>query len=195
MQGPGQLIPVDGAAIGGLGDVEAVALALLHAVRTVHRVKAQLPAEAFCPLGQLSGVQVPLNLRLGVPEPAADQVIAVDEEIAAVGCVPGGLGRLLGRYGYPQLRQVHRADDLILQGQVDGFLPAGGIALPLPLVPDLLRRKAAHVHPQHLGAPQGGPSGGGHCADGYVRRRQHAHGDTGDQARSAPCGPGLLFLL
>lgn len=67
--------------------------------------------------------------------------------------------------------------------------------LPLPFVPDLLRRKAAHVHPQHLGAPQGGPSGGGHRADGYVRRRQHAHGDAGNQARGAAQGPGLLFLL
>ena len=172
VQGPGQLIPVDGAAVGGLGDVEAVALALLHAVRPVHRVKAQLPAEALRPPGQLPGVQVPLNLRLGVPEPAADQVIAVDEEIAAVGRVPGGLGRLL-----------------------DGFLAAGGVALPLPFVPDLLRRKAAHVHPQHPGAPQGGPSGGGRRADGYVRRRQHAHGDAGNQARSAARGPGLLFLL
>ena len=151
VQGPGQLVPVNGAAVGGLDDVEAVALALLHAVRPVHRVKAQLPAEAFRPLGQLPGVQVPLDLRLGVPEPAADQVIAVDEEIAAVGRVPGGLGRLLGRHGHPQLRQVHRADDLVLQGQVDGFLAAGGVALPLPLVPDLLRRKAAYVHPQHPG--------------------------------------------
>ena len=195
VQGPGQLVPVNGPSVGGLDDVEAVALALLHAVRPVHRVKAQLPAEALCPLGQLPGVQVPLNLRLGVPEPAADQVIAVDEEIAAVGRVPGGLGRLLGRHGHPQLRQVHRADDLILQGQVDGLLPAGGVALPLPFVPDLLRRKAAHVHPQHLGAPQGGPSGGGHRADGYVRRRQHAHGDAGNQARGAAQGPGLLFLL
>ena len=195
MQGPGQLVPVNGPSVGGLDDVEAVALALLHAVRPVHRVKAQLPAEALRPPGQLPGVQVPLNLRLGVPEPAADQVIAVDEEIAAVGRVPGGLGRLLGRYGYPQLRQVHRADDLILQGQVDGFLAAGGVALPLPFVPDLLRRKAAHVHPQHPGAPQGGPSGGGRRADGYVRRRQHAHGDAGNQARSAARGPGLLFLL
>ena len=195
MQGPGQLVPVDGAAVGGLGDVEAVALALLHAVRPVHRVPAQLPAEALCPLGQLSGVQVPLDLRLGVPEPAADQVIAVDEEIAAVGRVPGGLGRLLGRHGHPQLRQVHRADDLVLQGQVDGFLAAGGVALLLPFVLDLLRRKAAHVHPQHPGAPQGGPSGGGRRADGYVRRRQHAHGDAGSQSRNTSCGPFFLFLL
>ena len=85
VQGPGQLVPVNGPAVGGLDDVEAAALALLHAVRPVHRVPAQLPAEALRPLGQLPGVQVPLILRLGVPEPAADQVIAVDEEIAAVG--------------------------------------------------------------------------------------------------------------
>ena len=195
MQGPGQLIPVNGASIGGLGDVEAVALALLHTVCTVHRVTAQLPAQALRPLGQLRRVQIPPDCRLSLPKPAADQVISVDKEISPMGRVPGSLGRLLRRNGYPKLRQAHLSDGLLSQGQVDDLAAARIGSVPLPFIPNLLGGKSAHVHAQHPGAVQGSPSRSGRDAHRQVCRRQNAHGDTrrhpGDPARRT----GPLFLL
>ena len=120
--------------------------------------------------------------------PTAHKVPAVTEEIAAVGAVPRGRGRVLRADGDTQLCERHLLYAPAVDSEVNLRIGAG---LRAPLEPALLclfARQAAELHAQHLRAgkdPLAAVRGG---ADTDRRQHHHRRGD----GKAEPDGAALL---
>ena len=195
-----QLPGVQHAAVGGLGDIQA--LALFQTVAAVHHRAVQAGGQLVTGGVQRGGIHRQLRHGGGLPEPAVYVRPAAPQprqRTAAPALVPlggpGGDGRRLRRHRNAQRVQRHGADALALLRQGDGGVMQQLRALFLPQRLDLLGGELGYVQSQHIrvGERSAAVHGLRHHAGGQIGHRQHAQQNTGDQRRPSAAGHGSLF--
>ena len=142
-------------AVGGLGDIQT--LALFQTVAAVYHGAVQAGGQLFAGGVQRGAVHVKGRHGGGLGKPAVDVLPAATQprqRAAAPALVPpgraGGDSYRLRRHGDAQLLQRHAADIRIVLRQRYLGIPDGLSALLFPERDDLLLRHLRHVHPQHV---------------------------------------------
>ena len=176
-----QLGRIQHTAVGGLGDIQT--LALFQTVAAVHHGAVQAGGQLFAGGVQRGAVHIKGRYGGGLGKPAADILPAAPQPsqcAAAPALVPpgraGGNGRRLRRHGNAQLLQRNAADIRIVLHQGHLGIPDGLDALLFPERDDLLLRHLGHVLPQHIRAGKSGAVVHGlhHHTGGQICQHQNA---------------------
>ena len=195
-----QLLRVQHAAVGGLGDIQP--LALFQTVAAVHHRAVQAGGQIVTSGIQRRGIHGELRHGGGLGKPAVYVRPAAPQpgqRAAAPALVPlggpGGDGGGLRRHGDAQRLQRHVADGRAVLRQGDGGVLQELRAFFRPQRFNLLVGEPGHVQPQHVRVGKGGAAVDSlrHHAGGQIGQHQHAQHDADDQRRLFAPGHGGLF--